>query len=115
MKKVLFSALLLAGFVANVQAQDIPEDIKSILQKNTCLACHKADAKLVGPAYKDIAKKKYSNEKIVDLIANPKPSNWPGYPPMAPMKNISKDDAMKVAGWINSLAPKSAAKGKKKA
>jgi cytochrome c len=112
MKKVLFSALLLAGFVANVQAQDIPEDIKSILQKNTCLACHKADAKLVGPAYKDVAKKGYTKEKIVDLIANPKPSNWPGYPPMAPMKNISKDDAMKVAGWINSLAP--AKKGGKK-
>jgi cytochrome c len=40
------------------------------------------------------------------LIANPKPSNWPGYPPMAAMKNVPKDDAIKIATWINSLRKK---------
>jgi cytochrome c len=50
-----------------------------------------------------VAKKKYSVDKIVALIAKPQPSNWPGYPPMAPMTNVPKDDAIKIAKWINSL------------
>jgi cytochrome c len=112
MKKVLFSSLLLAGFAMNAQAQDFPEDIKPLMSKYTCTACHKVDTKLVGPAYTDVAKKRYTDEKIVELIATPVPSHWPGYPPMAALK-VPKDDAMKIAGWINSLAPKKAKKEKK--
>jgi cytochrome c len=106
MKKVLFSSLLLAGLALNVQAQEFPEDIKPLMSKYTCTACHKVDTKLVGPAYTDVAKKKYSDAKIVELIANQKPANWPGYPPMAAMKNVPKEDALKIAGWINSLRKK---------
>ena len=81
------------------------EEIKPILQKNTCLACHAADKKVVGPSYLDVAKRKYSNEKIVDLIYNPKPENWPDFAtPMAPMPQVTKGDAAKIASWINSLA-----------
>jgi cytochrome c551/c552 len=61
----------------------------------------------VGPSYKDIAKRKYTNEQIVELIYNPKPQNWPDYAtPMAPMPQVSKENAMKIAMWINSLQPK---------
>ncbi len=112
MKKTIFSALLLTGLAINAKAQDFPEDIKPLVTKYACTACHKVDARLVGPAYKDVAKKKYTNEKIVELIGAPKPSNWPGYPPMAALK-VPKEDAMKIAGWINSLAGKPKAKGKK--
>ncbi|HAO51817.1 MAG TPA: cytochrome C, partial [Runella sp.] len=56
--------------------------------------------------YKEVmAKKKYKPEQIVELIANPKPANWPGYPPMAPL-NVPKDEAMKIAKWIVSLGKK---------
>ncbi|WP_439559738.1 c-type cytochrome [Dyadobacter sp.] len=80
-------------------------EIKPILEKNTCLACHAADKKVVGPSYQDVAKRKYSNEKIVDLIYNPKPENWPDYAtPMAPMPQVPKAEAAKIAAWINSLA-----------
>jgi cytochrome c len=112
MKKILFSALLLSGLAINAKAQDFPEEIKPLMTKYSCIACHKVDVKLVGPAYKDVAKKKYTVDKIVELIGAPKPANWPGYPPMAAMK-VPKDDALKIAGWINSLAPKGKAKGKK--
>ncbi len=78
--------------------------IKPLLQKHTCLACHAEDKKLIGPAFKDIAKRKYSNEKIVALIYNPKPENWPDYAtPMAPMPQVPKKDALTIAGYINSL------------
>lgn len=79
-------------------------EIRPLLVKNTCTACHQSDKKLVGPAYKDIAKRKYSAQKIVDLIYNPQPSNWPDYStPMAPMPQVPKDEALKIAKWINSL------------
>ncbi len=78
--------------------------IKPLLQKHTCLACHAEDKKLIGPAFKDIAKRKYSNAKIVALIYNPKPENWPDFAtPMAPMPQVPKRDALTIAGYINSL------------
>lgn len=87
------------------------EEIKPLLAKNTCLACHAVDKRQVGPAYTEVAKRKYSNEKIVELIYNPKPQNWPDYAtPMAPMPQVPKAEALKIAAWINSLAPKSAPK-----
>jgi cytochrome c len=97
---IVFGALAF-GFQA--KAEDFPADIKPLMTKYTCFACHKPDARLVGPAYKDVAKKKYSVDKIVALIAKPQPSNWPGYPPMAPMTNVPKEDAVKLAKYINSL------------
>lgn len=87
------------------------EEIKPLLAKNTCLACHAVDKRQVGPAYTEVAKRKYSNEKIVELIYNPKPQNWPDYAtPMAPMPQVPKAEALKIAAWINSLATKSAPK-----
>jgi cytochrome c551/c552 len=80
------------------------DEVKPLLQRNTCLACHAMDKRVVGPAYKEVAKRKYSDEEIVDLIYNPKPSNWPDYAtPMAAMPQVPKADALKIASWINSL------------
>ena len=97
-KLIMTVALGVAVFGFEAKAEDFPADIKPLMQKYTCFAC-----RLVGPAYKDVAKKKYSVDKIVALIAKPQPSNWPGYPPMAPMTNVPKDDAVKIAKYINSL------------
>lgn len=110
---VLLTAAALAGFSFNAQAQEIPEDMKALMTKYTCIACHRPDVRLVGPAYKDVAKKKYTPDQIVALIYEPKPTNWPGYPPMAPMKQVPKEDALKLAKWINSLGgPAKSAKKK---
>ncbi len=80
------------------------EVIKGLLTKHTCIACHQEDSKQVGPAYKDIAKRKYSPERIVELIYVPEPQNWPDYAtPMPPMPHVPEEDALKIAKWINSL------------
>ncbi|GAB4024886.1 c-type cytochrome [Spirosoma gilvum] len=108
------ASLAVASFDANAQAPaDIPADMNALMTKYTCIACHRPNQKLVGPAYADVAKKNYSNEEIVKLIYTPVPSHWPGYPPMAPMTQVPKEDAMKLAVWINSLDGGSKATTKK--
>ena len=83
------------------------DEIKPLLAKHTCLACHAANKRQVGPAYTEVAKRKYSNEKIVELIYTPKPQNWPDYAtPMAAMPQVPRADALKIAAWINSLGNK---------
>jgi len=83
-------------------------EIEPLLVKNTCTACHNVDKRQVGPSFRDIAKRKYSNERIVQLIYTPEPKNWPEHEtPMAAMPQVPKDEALKIAAWINSLlAPK---------
>lgn len=79
-------------------------DVKGMMATFTCLSCHNPDRKLVGPSFRDIAKRQYSAEKILLLIHNPQPENWPGYPtPMPPMPQVKKEDGLRIAAYINSL------------
>lgn len=79
-------------------------EVKPLLAKHTCLACHNTDKRQVGPAYRDVAKRKYSIDRIVKLIHTPEPQNWPDYAtPMPPMPQVPVADAKKIAAWINSL------------
>jgi cytochrome c551/c552 len=78
--------------------------VRPLLAKNNCLACHNEKKRQVGPAYVDVAKRKYTNEQIVKLIHNPKPENWPDYATeMPPMPQVPEAEALKIADWINSL------------
>jgi cytochrome c551/c552 len=79
-------------------------EIEPLLVKNTCTACHQVNKRQVGPAFADIARRKYSNERIVELIYKPEPKNWPEHEtPMAAMPQVPRVDALKIATWINSL------------
>ena len=81
------------------------EEVKGLLSRHTCLACHQTNKRQVGPAYADVAKRRYTNEQIVELIYNPKPQNWPEYAvEMPPMPQVPRADALKIAAWINSLS-----------
>ena len=83
------------------------KEVEPLLRNNTCVACHQANKRVVGPSYRAIAGRNYSNERIVELIYNPEPKNWPEYAtPMAPMPNVPRDEALKIAAWINSLDDK---------
>jgi cytochrome c551/c552 len=93
-----------AQVIAQVEKVPTYNDVKGLLASYTCLSCHNPDRKIVGPAFKDIAKRKYSPEKILQLIHNPQPENWPEYPtPMPPMPQVKKEDGLKIAAYINSL------------
>ncbi len=105
-KKTTVIAPAKQGAQVLAQVEKVPtyNDVKGMLASYTCLSCHNPDRKIVGPAFKDIAKRKYSPEKILQLIHNPQPENWPEYPtPMPPMPQVKKEDGLKIAAYINSL------------
>lgn len=78
-------------------------EIKAMLTKYTCASCHKPFERAVGPAFSEVAKRRYSVSQIVSLVYTPKPEHWPDYTPMAPMLQVPKKDVEKIAAWINSL------------
>jgi cytochrome c len=103
-KYVLSLGIILAALTATKAQTKIPPNIQKLLQKNTCLACHNPDNKLVGPSYVEVMKqKKYKPEQIVALIYKPKPANWPGYPAMVGLAQVPKSEALEIAKWIVTL------------
>lgn len=99
--------LLLAAFKPSNEVQtpadpEIPADVKPLLDKYGCTACHAINRKLVGPKWTDIGAKKYSKKRIMELVAKPEPANWPGYPPMA-AQNVPKSDLTKIATWLSTM------------
>jgi cytochrome c551/c552 len=90
--------------VASATKASSYDEVKNLLQKNTCLACHNTNTKVIGPAYKDIAKQRYSVAQIIQLIYKPNPQHWPEYKTrMPPMPQVSQLEARKIAEWIKSL------------
>ncbi len=88
---------------ATVSYIETPDNISSLLVKNTCIACHDTNKHKVGPSFRNISSKNYSVEKIIKLIVRPNPKNWPSYPEMIPIDDLNQDDARNIALWIKSL------------
>ncbi|TLU98036.1 c-type cytochrome [Dyadobacter luticola] len=92
-----------AAPAAAPKRKPVPADVLALLNKHACFACHQAYDKVIGPAYSEVAKKKYTPDQIVELVHSPKPEHWPGYPPMAPLAHVPKADIVVIANWINGL------------
>lgn len=93
---------------ASVQAEVDSAEVQQILTKNACLACHKVDAKVVGPSYRDVADK-YKDEAdgaetLAKHIKQGSSGIW-GPIPMPPNAAITDDDLTKVVDWIMAGAP----------
>ena len=81
-------------------------DPKALMVSMGCAACHKTDAKLVGPSYQDVAKK-YSTQKgakdlLVTKVMDGGSGVW-GPVAMTPNKNnpmVSKEKVEVVVDWI---------------
>lgn len=94
-------AALLLG--SGVQAE---EDMTALATKYACLACHKIDSKLVGPAYKDVAAKYAGADEatIKGLEAKVKGGGsgvW-GPIPMPPNAAVPEADISKLVKWVLS-------------
>jgi cytochrome c len=82
------------------------KDGKALIEASDCRTCHKDDAKLIGPAYQDVAKKYENNEANVKMLAEKiikgGQGNW-GEIPMAGHPNISEEDASAMVEYILSM------------
>lgn len=96
-------ALLIMAAVAAVSAPAMADE--ALAKSKNCMACHAVDKKLVGPAYKDVAKKyagdKAAEGKLAEKIQKGGSGAW-GTVPMPP-NNVTPDEAKKLAHWVLSL------------
>lgn len=80
---------------------------KALIGKSDCLACHKVDQKLVGPAYQDVAKKYKPTKANIDLLAGKIVKGgagvW-GQVPMSAHPQVPVEDAKKMVVYILSLS-----------
>ena len=106
--RVLLTLTLLAAVVLPAQAAPDAAAALSIVQKNNCLSCHAVDSQVVGPAYREIAKKYHGDasapDKLFTKVRNGGAFVW-GEVPMPPNPNISDADLHTVIAWILSGAP----------
>lgn len=101
MKRVVLP-LMLAGLVVALPAKAD----EAMARKYNCLACHTIDKKLVGPAYKDVAKK-YAGQadaeaKLVQKVEKGGSGVW-GNIPMPPNSAVPDADVKALVKWILSL------------
>lgn len=96
-------ALLIMAAMAAVAAPAIADE--ALAKSKNCMACHAADKKLVGPSYKDVAKKYAGDAKAVDMLAakiiKGGSGVW-GAIPMPANTQVSEPDAKKLASWVLS-------------
>jgi cytochrome c len=79
---------------------------EALAKKHNCLACHQVGAKLVGPAYKDVAQKYKGKNAAAQLEQKVKKGGqgvW-GNVPMPPNAAVPDADVKKLVAWILSLS-----------
>ena len=106
MKHIIAAAVMASAFVAAPAMADL-----DLAKKSGCLACHSVAAKVVGPAWKDVAAK-YKGDAtakaaLVEKIAKGGKGNWTAVtggvplPPYSP--RVADADIAKLADFILGL------------
>ncbi|PKL80229.1 MAG: hypothetical protein CVV25_05055 [Ignavibacteriae bacterium HGW-Ignavibacteriae-4] len=66
-----------------------------------CIACHKFDVKLVGPAYNNVVPKYEGKEgDLVKFILNPSPQNPAEFPAGMPAQGLTPAEGKAMAKWL---------------
>ncbi|MEO5697353.1 MAG: c-type cytochrome [Burkholderiaceae bacterium] len=80
----------------------------ALAQKHSCTACHGVENKIIGPAFRDIAKKHASRDDVVTYLTTKIKAGgsgvW-GAMPMPP-QTLPEEDAKAIAQWLANGAPK---------
>lgn len=74
-----------------------------LAKKSNCMACHAVDKKMVGPSYRDVAKK-YAGDKnaakmLADKVKKGGKGTW-GPVPMPPNANVKDADIQTLVKWV---------------
>ena len=98
-----------AAAAAAAPKKDVTEDpdyIKGLdlISKNDCLACHKVEEKMTGPAYREVANKYTNDEATIEKLANKVIAGgkgvWGDAAAMTPHPGLSKDDAKAMVKYV---------------
>ncbi|BBB65553.1 cytochrome c-551 [Undibacterium sp. YM2] len=77
-----------------------------LAKAKNCMACHAVDNKVVGPAFKDVAKKyagdKTAEAKLVQKVLKGGSGVW-GAVAMPPNAQVSDAEAKTLVKWVLSL------------
>jgi cytochrome c len=95
-----FAAVIAVLFSTGASAQ------QELAKQKNCLACHAIDKKLVGPAYKDVAKK-YENDKdavtrLAKKVREGGVGVW-GQIPMPANPQVNEAESVALVKWVLSL------------
>ena len=108
MKKIGLSctAIVTVMFGGAASAALSDSDAKQLMTKYNCQACHAVDKKLVGPAYKDVAKK-YENDKdalprLAKKVREGGVGVW-GQIPMPANTQVNEAESLQLVKWVLSL------------
>lgn len=99
MKRALFALLATASLSAPALAD------QALATAKNCMACHAVDKKLVGPAFKDVAKKyagdKTAADKLAAKVIKGGSGTW-GPVPMPANPQVNEAEAKKLVAWVLS-------------
>ena len=94
-------ALLIMAAMTTLAAPAMADE--ALAKAKNCMACHAVDKKLVGPSYKDVAKKYAGDAKAADALATKIMKGgagvW-GAIPMPANPQVSDAEAKKLASWV---------------
>lgn len=97
MKRVLFALVAAVSITAPAFAD------QALATSKNCMACHAVDKKLVGPSYKDVAKKyagqKDAADKLTAKVIKGGSGVW-GAIPMPANPQVNEAEAKKLVAWI---------------
>ncbi len=99
-------AIVVAAAAALALSTGVASADEALAKDKKCMSCHQMEKKVVGPAFKDIAKKYKGDAKAlahnVQVIKKGGKGVW-GAVPMPPHPQVSDADAEKLAKWVLSL------------
>lgn len=97
MKRALFALVAAVSVTAPAFAD------QALATAKNCMACHAIDKKLVGPAFKDVAKKyagdKTAADKLAAKVIKGGAGVW-GPVPMPANPQVNEAEAKKLVAWV---------------
>lgn len=105
MKSTIMSMVAVAGLL--VAGSTLAVDMPAVAKKNNCVACHKIEGKLVGPAWQDVANK-YKGDAgaaahLTTAISKGGKGVW-GPMPMPANSKVSEAELKELVDFVLGLA-----------
>jgi cytochrome c len=102
MKPLATTLFLLAALFANGASANA-----DLAKKSNCFACHTTDKKLVGPAYRDVARRyagdKTAEARLIEKVKKGGSGAWKDQGivvPMPPNSTVKDEDIKALVRWI---------------